>query len=215
VSKNWHDITLALAGIFQASGLVEQLAKTGYVPSDAYRCSIESLFILDPPDALSVYGNLANMQLGLEILQETLSPGNQRARDSLRYALGVLHLQKKLRARKDMLGVLGSRLKQAARQAEHFTATHDNVIGNLGDLYKETLSTFRFRIQVVGDQGYLQQPRIANQVRALLLAGIRSATLWRQVGGNRWQLLFHRKRLAATVDQLLRQAKAEHARHLH
>ncbi|MDQ2077227.1 high frequency lysogenization protein HflD [Marinimicrobium sp. ABcell2] len=215
MSKNWHDITLALAGIFQASALVEQLAKTGYVPNDAYRCSIGSLFILDPPDTLSVYGNLGDMQLGLEILQETLSPGNQRPRDALRYTLGILHLQKKLKARKDMMGVLGTRLKQAARQAEHFTPTHDNVIGNLGDLYKETLSTFRFRIQVTGDQGYLQQPRVANQVRALLLAGIRSATLWRQVGGNRWQLLLQRKRLANTVHHLLKEAKAENARNLH
>lgn len=210
MSKKLEDITIALAGIFQASGLVEQLAKTGYVPGDAYRCSIESLFAIDPPDTRAVYGGtLAHLIPGLEILQATLEPGNQRHRDALRYSLGVVHLQKKLRARKDMMGALSSRLKQAARQAEHFSSTHENVIGNLGDLYKETISTFRFRIQVTGDQGYLQQTRIANQVRALLLAGIRAATLWRQVGGTRWQLLFRRKQIAATVDRLLREAKAE------
>ncbi len=206
--NKWEDISLALAGIFQATALVEQLAKTGYLPSDAYRCSIESLFEMNPPDTRSVYGNLANLQLGLEVLRDTLEAKNQKHREALRYALGILHLQKKLSARKDMLGVLGSRLKQAAKQAEHFGSLHENVIGNLGDLYKETLSTFRFRIQVTGDQGYLQQARIASQVRALLLAGIRSATLWRQVGGNRWQLLLKRRKLAETVDQLLREAKA-------
>lgn len=222
MSNNWQDTTLALAGIFQASALVEQLAKTGNVPGEAYRCSIESLFALNPPDTLSVYGSVANLQVGLELLRETLAsdtpnntPNTLRAREALRYALGVLHLQKKLSARKDMLGVLGSRLQQAARQAEHFGATHENVVGNLGDLYQETLSTFPFRIQVSGDQGYLQQPRIASQVRALLLAGIRSATLWRQLGGNRWQLLLRRKRLAANVEQLLRQAKGDNIHHLH
>ncbi len=202
--------TIALAGLFQAAGLVEQLAKTGYVPSDAYRCTIESLFVQDPPNTRAVYGHtLANLTPGLEILQATLEPGNQQYKDALRYSLGILHLQRKLSGRKDMLGVLGTRLKQAARQAEHFSTTHENVIGNLGDLYKETISTFRFRIQVTGDQGFLQQARIANQVRALLLAGIRSATLWRQVGGNRWQLIFQRSKLAQTVDRVLREAKAE------
>ncbi len=202
--------TIALAGLFQAAGLVEQLAKTGYVPSDAYRCTIESLFALDPPNTRAVYGHsLANLTPGLEILQATLETDNQRHKDALRYSLGILHLQRKLSGRKDMLGVLGTRLNQAARQAEHFSTTHENVVGNLGDLYKETISTFRFRIQVTGDQGYLQQARIANQVRALLLAGIRSATLWRQVGGSRWQLIFQRKKLAQTVDRLLREAKAE------
>lgn len=205
-----ENATIALAGLFQAAGLVEQLAKTGYVPSDAYRCTVESLFAMDPPNTRAVYGNtLAHLIPGLEILQATLEPGNQQHKDALRYSLGVLHLQRKLSARKDMLGVLGTRLKQAARQAELFSSTHENVIGNLGDLYKETISTFRFRIQVTGDQGYLQQARIANQVRALLLAGIRSATLWRQVGGSRWQLIFQRKKLAQTVDRLLREAKAE------
>lgn len=204
------NVCIALAGLFQAAGLVEQIAKTGYVPGDAYRCSIESLFAMDPPNTRAVYGHsLANLIFGLEILQQTLEPGNQQHKDALRYALGVLHLQRKLSGRKDMLGVLGTRLKQAARQAEHFSTTHENVIGNLADLYKETISTFRFRIQVAGDQDYLQQPRIANQVRALLLAGIRAATLWRQVGGSRWQLLFQRRKMAATVDRLLREAKAD------
>ncbi|WP_347332600.1 high frequency lysogenization protein HflD [Marinimicrobium locisalis] len=204
------NVCIALAGLFQATGLVEQIAKTGYVPGDVYRCSIESLFAMDPPNTRAVYGDsLANLIFGLEILQQTLETGNQQHKDALRYALGILHLQRKLSGRKDMLGVLGTRLKQAARQAEHFSSTHENVIGNLADLYKETISTFRFRVQVTGDQNYLQQPRIANQIRALLLAGIRSATLWRQVGGSRWQLLFQRRKMAATVDRLLREAKAD------
>jgi len=212
VTKNWEDISIALAGLFQAAGLVEQLAKTGYLPSDAYRCSIESLFVFEPPNARRVYAeDLASLTLGLELLQAVLEPGNQRHREALSYALGILHLQRKLSGRKDMLAVLGHRLQQAARQAEHFSSTHENVIGNLGDLYQETLSRFRFRIQVTGDHQYLQQKRVAHQVRALLLAGIRAASLWRQSGGSRWQLLFQRKRLAATVDQLLREAKASQA----
>src|SRR5690606_38638082 len=104
----------------------------------------------------------------------------------------------------DLLGVLGSRLKTAAQQAEHFSSTHDNVVANLGGLYTETISTFRFRIQVSGDYNYLQQQRIAHQVRALLLSGIRATTLWRQLNGNRWHLLFHRKKIAGCVDELLR-----------
>jgi adenylosuccinate lyase len=35
----------------------------------------------------------------------------------------------------------------------------------------------------------LQQPSNAAKIRALLLAGIRSARLWRQLGGHRWQLV--------------------------
>ncbi len=210
MSKNWNDLSIALAGLFQATGLVEQLAKTGYVPTDSYKCSIESLLELNPADTLAVYGgDITNLHFGLTVLRDVLqqtSIGQQRQQhaDALRYSLGILHLQKKLSGRKDMLGVIGSRLKQAAQQAEHFSTTHENVIANIGGLYTETISTFRFRIQVTGDYNYLQQQRIAHQVRALLLAGIRSATLWRQLGGNRWQLLMHRKKIAEAADNLLR-----------
>lgn len=205
MSKNWQDITLSLAGIFQATHLVEQVAKTGNIPADAFKCTIESVFDLNPPNTLAVYGgNIENLRIGLEAMRELLRANSQKHRDTLRYSLGVLHLQKKLSGRRDMLNVIGSRIAQAAQQAEHFSSTHDNVISNLATLYSETLSTFRFRIQVNGDYNYLQQQRIANQIRALLLAAVRSTMLWRQLGGNRWQLLFYRKHIAQQVENLLR-----------
>ncbi|RYY76145.1 MAG: lysogenization regulator HflD [Gammaproteobacteria bacterium] len=204
MSKDLQEITLALAGIIQAVVLVEQAAKTGYVQPDAYKCSIESLFDLNPSSTLAVYGgNPQNLRLGLEALRDMLK-GQHKHQDAMRYGLAALHLQKKLAGRKDMLGVIASRVAQAATQAEHFSSTHENVIGNLGQIYSETISTFRFRIQVMGDYNYLQQPRIASQIRALLLSAIRSAMLWRQIGGNRWQLLFQRKAIANVVDNLLR-----------
>lgn len=204
MSKNLKDITLALAGVVQAAILVEQTAKTGQAQQDAYKYSIESLFDLNPTTTLAVYGgNPQNLRLGLEALRDMLA-GQHKHQDAMRYAMGALHLQKKLASRKDMLDIVASRMVQAATQAEHFSSTHENVVGNLGQIYSETISTFRFRIQVMGDYNYLQQTRIASQIRALLLAAIRSAMLWRQLGGNRWQLLLQRKALASEVDNLLR-----------
>lgn len=204
-ANKWQDITLAAAGILQATALVDQLARTGFTPSDAYRCSINSLFQLNPPDTLSVYGSVSDLRLGLETLRDLLVSSRQLQNNTVRYSAGVLHLQGRLSKRKDMLGVIASRLQQAQQQAEHFDTTHENVIANLADIYAATLSRFRFRIQVAGDPSFLQQQRVANQVRALLLAAIRSATLWRQVGGSRLQILLQRKKLLAETEQLLRQ----------
>ena len=204
MSKNLKETTLALAGVMQAAVLVEQVAKTGYLPPDAYKCSIESLFDLNPASTLAVYGDdVQNLRLGLEALRDVLG-SQHKHQQAMRYALGALHLQKKLAGRKDMLNTVALRIGQAASQAEHFSSTHDNVIGNLGSLYSDTISTFSFRIQVMGDYNYLQQTRIASQIRALLLASIRSAILWRQLGGNRWQLLLQRKAIAKCADELLR-----------
>lgn len=209
MSKNWDDITLAMAGVFQAAGLVEQLAKTGYVPSDAQKASLKSLFVQNPDSTADVFdGDAANLELGLKIMSDLLHHHQNRDYpDTLRYVLGILHLQKKMMGRKDMLEIIGKRLEQCERQAAHFDdIAHENVLASLGGLYGDTISTFKFRIQVMGDFSYLQQTRVANQVRALLFAGIRAATLWRQVGGTRFQVVLQRKKLSECADRLLKQS---------
>lgn len=207
MSKNWNDITLAMAGVFQAAGLVEQLAKTGYVPAEAQTTSLNSLFVQNPDSVIEVFGgDSANLELGLKIMSDLLHHHQNRDYpDTLRYVLGILHLQKKMMGRNDMLEIIGKRLEQCQRQAEHFGITHENVLANLGGLYGDTISTFKFRIQVMGDFTYLQQTRVANQIRALLFAGIRGATLWRQVGGTRFQVVLQRKKLSECADRLLKQ----------
>jgi high frequency lysogenization protein len=56
---------------------------------------------------------------------------------------------------------------------------------------------------VSGEPVYLQNRDNVNKIRALLLSGIRAATLWRQTGGKRRQLLFFRSRYTDACAQLL------------
>jgi high frequency lysogenization protein len=116
----------------------------------------------------------------------------------------MIGLERQLDKRSDMLQVMGSRLDQIQQQVEHFGLVHDNVIAACGGLYQDTISTFRQRIQVHGDMRFLQQPSNAAKIRALLLAGIRSARLWRQLGGHRWQLVFSRGKLLKALYDMTR-----------
>lgn len=204
--SKWDNRVIALAGIFQAAALVEKLSTTGYLPKEEFRTCVESLLQQNPDSTLATYGDLGRLELGLRTLVETLGGlRRESSQQCLRYMLGVMHLQQKLISRDDMLGVIGSRLSQANQQAQHFDSTHENVIANLADVYTDTISQFRFRIHVRGEASYLQQQRIANQVRTLLFSGIRSAMLWHQVGGRRWHIIVYRKRLLVAAGELLRQ----------
>ena len=104
-----------------------------------------------------------------------------------------------------MLTAIRIGIERAQRQAEQFGVLHSNVLANLADLYHSNISTLQPRIMVIGDPQYLSDPGTVNKVRALLLAGIRSAHLWRQCGGSRWQLMFHRPKLRREVQALLAQ----------
>lgn len=197
---------LALSAVFQAASLVDKLARTGQISDAQLGCLLGSLLVRDPKNTLEVYGgDDLNLREGYKALAGALerSPASLQ-REPLRYALTLLGLERQLAKRDDMLQVIGNRLDQVQNQVEHFGLTHDNVVAACGALYQETLSTFRQRIQVHGDMRFLQQPAVAAKVRALLLTGIRSARLWRQLGGHRWQLVFSRGKLLKELYPLLR-----------
>lgn len=197
---------LALAGVFEAAALVDRLAKTGQVQEGALGCMLGSLLVRNPKDTLEVYGgDHLNLRDGMRALAGALERNPQSLpRETLRYAVALISLQRQLDKRDDMLRVIGNRLQQIDSQAQLFGIAHDNVIAACAALYQDTLSTFRQRIQVHGEMRHLQDSRNADKVRALLLAGIRSAMLWRQLGGRRWQLLFSRRKLLDQLYPLLR-----------
>lgn len=199
-----RDLAIALAGVTQAIDVMDVLARTGYLNSHDFATCVSSLFEQQPANTQSVYGGVENLERGLKVLVHVLN--NHRDKKYtvvVGYCLGIFHLQKKLYKNKAMLETISKRLEQARHQAKHFGPAHENVVANLASVYSDTVSTFPFRIQVVGEYQYLQQKRVADQVRVLLLAAVRAATLWRQVGGSRWQLLFRRGKILNAAEVLL------------
>jgi high frequency lysogenization protein len=197
---------VALGAVFEAAVLVDRLAKTGQVSEASVSCLLGSLLIRDPRDTLEVFGgDDGELREGYRALASALErdPGSLQ-REPLRYALSMLGLERQLAKREEMLELIGRRLPQIQSQVEHFGIAHENVIAATGALYQDTLSTLRQRIQVNGDTRHLQQPSNASKIRALLLAGIRAARLWRQLGGHRWQLVFSRRKLLKELYPLLR-----------
>lgn len=194
---------LALAGIVQATCLVDRVARTGQADPAAFNAIIHSLFAFDPETPASVYGGPYNLQLGLRVLGDLLA-GRRREeyQQCLRYAFGVLHLQRRLAGRPDMQATIRTRLQHAERKFEHFTQDINEISSSIAAIYQDTISHFKYRIQVTGSHQQLQNPANADRIRALLLAGIRSAFLWRQLGGSRWHLLLGRAKLLAAVESL-------------
>ncbi len=193
---------LALAGVFQAASLVDELAHTGQVDPRAWDTLIRATLDTNPESFEAIYGGHPNnLRRGLEVLEAVV--GRKQANPVvLRYGFTLLLLMNQVRKNDAMLGELGSRLTRIQGQAEHFGETHENVIASLGEAYQETLSTLKTRIIVQGDPSLLQSRMMPERVRACLLAGIRFALLWHQQGGRRWKLIFQRGALKKALDQL-------------
>jgi len=202
--------TLALAGMFQATSLVRSLATTGQLSDSDMEASLETLFVTDPENTLAVYDRVENLYTGLQTLIKQLGGNAQRDMDIARYVISLLHLCKKLLKNEAMLSKLTAGIESARSQRAHFPLLHENVIANLAATYTETISQLQPKIMVAGDSRYLSDPVNANKVRALLLAGIRSAVLWYQLKGSRWQILLHRNRFIQEAEYLLKEKIVRH-----
>jgi high frequency lysogenization protein len=205
VAKNYYDITLALAGMCQSARLVQQLAHEGSCAKEEMMVSLRSLLEMNPASTLAVYGNNeANLKMGLETLLGVLNANRQGLGAELtRYTLSLMVLERKLHAKKSSMEQLGQRIDQLDRQLAHFELESDQVMSSLASIYVDIVSPAGPRIQVVGSPAILQNTQIQAKVRALLLAGIRAAVLWQQVGGGRLQLMFSRNRLFEQAKTIL------------
>lgn len=197
---------IALGAVFEAAALVDRIARTGQAPTAQLGCMLGSLLVRNPDTTQQIYGgDDLNLREGYRVLVGALErDSSSLQREPLRYALAMIGLERQLAKRDDMMQIIGSRLDQIQQQVEHFGITHENVVASFGGLYQDTLSTFRQRIQVQGDMRHLQQPDNAAKIRALLLSGIRSARLWRQLGGHRWQMVISRRKLLDALYPRLR-----------
>jgi high frequency lysogenization protein len=204
-----RDKTLALAALFQAATLADALAWRGHCDPVALEASLHSILVMDTDDAGVIYGsNIRGLQSGLQSLEQTfLEPhrgGHPRQADIVRYALGIMQVERQLARSPELLATLRRRLEMAAEQQKHFESlTAPTMINNLGGIYVDTAGQLRFRIQIRGDQKQLQTAGMAEQVRAALLSGIRAAWLWHRLGGRRWHLMFTRGQILGEIRKII------------
>ena len=189
---------LALAGLLQALKQVRQIADTGQADAGVVATAIDSVFRIDAESPLAVYGGASALRPGLLLLRGYF--GNDGKDELLpRLALAVLQLERRFvrdagTAQRVHEGVLA-----LAPAAVRLGNQHPDVLAALGALYADTISHLRPRVLVQGNPHYLGQTGVVAEIRAMLLAALRSAVLWRQLDGSLWDFLLRRRELVQAI----------------
>ena len=213
----WENQNIALAAVTQCASLVQSLAVSGQAPQSDLLACINPLMVLNPDSIDAVYPQVPELTRGLRTMQSLL--GSERSpenADMVRYILGMLLLRNKLDGDSAMQSTVRDRLAriepiqavpedfQDLDERERLQAAQDRSFRQLAGLYQDPISTLSYRVQVQGKVEHLKDEQVANRIRALLLAGIRSAVLWHQLGGRRWRLLFYRKKIQESAGDIRR-----------
>jgi len=200
--SDMQDRVVALGGMLQALSQVRRIADTGQSESRHVQVALDSVFRIDATDVEAVYGDVADVRTGLRLLREYLANGNKD--EALgKLGLSVLHLERKFSSEGDVATQVGTGIGGLSAPAQRLGSAHPDVVAGLGSLYADTVSTLRPRVMVQGNPHYLGQAGVVAEIRALLLAALRSAVLWRQMGGTLWDFVFRRRDMAAAIDAIL------------
>ena len=195
---------LALSGLFQATELARQAAVHGTWSGYAATTCLSSLLRVEAETVDDIYGGKERLRVGTETLLSILE-GEPRHVDALRYGVGLLQIERKFRRKNALQAAIGERLEAIAAGYDHGETeeSSERAAEQVASLYSETISHISPRIVVNGKPQYLQVDRNVNWIRTLLFAGLRSAVLWSQLGGSRWNLMFGRKQMLRDVRALL------------
>ncbi len=127
----WQDRTIALAAVFQAARLAQQLAREGRADRKALRASVMSLFVRDAPGTAEIFGGVDGVRLGLELLRDRLRNTTAPLDFELaRYAVSLLRLERALSDNDAMQEAVGEGLKAIESQMKFFetaNATSDPI----------------------------------------------------------------------------------------
>lgn len=196
------DRVLALAGMAQALAQVRRIADTGQADAAVLATALDSVFQIDADSTAQVYGGEQALRPGLQLLRDHF---RNQSRDELlpRLALAVLQLERRF-SRDPMAQRVHAGIVALGAMAERLGPSHPDVLAALGNLYASTVSHLRPRVLVQGNPHYLGQAQVVAEVRAVLLAALRSAVLWRQLGGSLWDFVLRRRALLEAVEAHLR-----------
>lgn len=201
------DRVLALAGLAQALAQVRRIADTGQAETAVLETALGSVFRIDADSPEAVYGGVAALDPGMRLLSayfDNRFDGGQGS-DALlpRLALSVIQLERRFVRDEEMATRVLQGITTLQPLAGNVGVAHPDVLAGLGKLYADTVSHLRPRVMVQGNPHYLGQADVVAEIRAVLLAALRSAVLWRQLGGSLWDLLLRRGEIAGLAGQAL------------
>ena len=198
----FDDRVLALGALLVALSQVRRIAETGQSDSATLHVALDSVFRIDAADAAVALGGVEAVRPGLRLLRDYLA-GTNKDEALGKLAMAVMQLERRFVADGAMTERVRTGLQALSGPVERLGSAHHDIIAGLASLYADTISHLRPRVMVQGNPHYLGQAGVVAEIRALLLAALRAAVLWRQMGGSLWDFLFRRRDMAAAIDRLM------------
>ncbi len=195
--------TLALAAVSQSCILLQRMARNGSVDENLLSRMVATSLVLEAMEPHTLFGGADGVRYGLQFITALFSrrPDPEQL-EVLRLVNGILQVQGSLRRNHAVRQKLGNRLAVIAGES-YQVPFPESAYASLNEAYTDTISQLKPRIIVHGEPEHLKNPILVAKVRSGLLAAVRAAYMWYQLGGRRWHLLLFRRQYDLQARTLL------------
>lgn len=207
MSDNIDNQTRALAALFQCCAQIQRIASTGFMDEHATSAVIRAVAVTDPKTLDDIYTKDA-LKNGYN--QVISSFGRDGVKDAdiieiTKTALKVMELELTIERNQKIFSELGDKIDAMTNlilskdsnflEGDPAVVLKREYLEEYASLYQSLISPNFSKLMICGQEECLRVIENQQRIRALLLAAIRATVLWRQLGGKRLTLIFHRKRI--------------------
>lgn len=204
MNSEYTNKTIALAGMHLALSQVQQIAWDAKYDYPSIDVCLNSLFARNPDTYAEVFGSINDLKQGLIALRTSFTDKHDKqALERARYMVNLMMLSKNIKDNSELGQQVGTTLSLLDEAGNNLQDQRSYIIERIAQLYQNTISPLTPRVIVYGDPQILKDGANAAAIRAMLFAGLRSALLWYQAGGNQLNLLLGKSKYLNTIDQML------------
>ena len=192
----------SLAALYQSCSAISKIAWKGQYDEDEFLPLVKSILNVNSDNPLTIYQEPILLESGFQFLKkQVIDDIFTRSSETRRYISSIKDLVKRI----DASNIIDEQFRERINllnEIEHEKTT-DDIVLEIGQLYKDTFSQLEPRIVISGDNQYLKENLNAARIRTALMAAIRSVYLWKSSKGSDFKFLLFRKRYVRRIREII------------
>ena len=192
-----------LAALYQSCNAISRIAWEGQYDETDFRPLIKSILDVNSDDPLLIYQDPLSLKSGFEYLKkQVIDDIFTRSSETRRYISSVKDLVKRI----DASNIIDEQFREKIDKLNktEYQKTTDDMVMEIGQLYRYTFSKLEPRIVISGDNKYLQEKLNAARIRTALMAAIRSIYLWKSCNGSDLKFFLFKRRYVKRIREIMR-----------
>ena len=192
----------SLAALYQSCNAISRIAWEGQYDEKEFLPLIKSILDVDSDDPLTIYQQPISLKSGFEFLKkQVVDDIFTRSSETRRYISSIKDLVKRINTSSIIDEQFRKRIDRI--NENEYEKNTDNIVLEIGQLYKDTFSQLEPRIVISGDNQYLKQDLNAARIRTALMAAIRSVYLWKSCNGSDLKFFLFKKKYISRIREII------------